>query len=153
MGPFLWSIHDTTLLSLCIVWAGISDGLDGFLARRFNTSSRFGEMLDPIADKIFIGSLILLLLTKELIPTWFVLLTIGRDIAILIGGLIAKLKYNIKNMPPTLSSKINTALQFVTLFTSLWLIQYVSFMIVLTSATTIISGLEYGYVFKRMAKK
>lgn len=72
--------------------AGLTDFFDGYTARKLHEISETGKILDPLADKIFIAGIALVLLVKDLIPLWFVAIVLTRDIAILIAGLIMKRK-------------------------------------------------------------
>lgn len=76
----------TVLLSI----AAFTDGLDGYIARKFNQVSDWGKILDPLSDKICITLVILALLWLNLLPLWFVLLVAGRDLLIFSGGIYFK---------------------------------------------------------------
>ncbi|MDQ1265332.1 MAG: hypothetical protein QG635_482 [Bacteroidota bacterium] len=78
-----------SVLIICIA-AYISDLADGWLARLLNQSTELGKIIDPLADKIFIGALGIILLIKGFIPIWFGAAIILRDIFILAGGLYAR---------------------------------------------------------------
>ena len=71
---------------LFVFIAGLTDGLDGILARKMNQVSRLGIALDPFADKIFIGGLVLMAIIYRDFPVWLAILVIGRDLAIIIAG-------------------------------------------------------------------
>lgn len=75
---------------IALVW--LTDISDGFIARKFNMISETGKILDPLADKIVVAVIALLTLYKELLPLWFFILIISRDILILIFGLFLKKK-------------------------------------------------------------
>lgn len=76
----------TLALVICAV-AYLTDIADGYLARRLHQESTFGKMLDPIADKVVIGGFVLALFLKDLVPLWYLLLVVGRDLLILVGAL------------------------------------------------------------------
>ena len=82
---FLWQQQFHLALILFLI-AGISDGLDGFLARRFGWQTRLGTYLDPIGDKLLLIGCYLLLGMLKIVPLWLVLLVIGRDILIVVGA-------------------------------------------------------------------
>jgi cardiolipin synthase len=103
--------HDVALILFFV--AGFSDGLDGFLAKRFNWHSRSGALLDPIADKLLVaGTFVTLGITGDL-PIWLVAIVILRDVVI-VGGAMA---YNFLVRPvkgePTRISKLNTAFELL----------------------------------------
>lgn len=99
-----------TVLVLFAV-AGLSDGIDGFLARRYGWRTALGAILDPLADKFMLVGVYVILGWSGLIPFWLMLLVVLRD-AIIIGGAFAyrRLCGEI-SMEPTLISKLNTLLQ------------------------------------------
>ena len=90
LGYYLTS-PDQQATIICVVLiaiAGITDGLDGMLARRLGRVTRLGIALDPIADKLFAGALVILLIAYRGFPIWLASVIIGRDLLILIAGLI-----------------------------------------------------------------
>lgn len=95
------------------VIAGVSDGIDGFIARRYNQGSELGAYLDPIADKLLLVSLFVVLGFVKELPVWLVVIVVSRDIfiigAVLLGAVIGKPL----EMHPLLVSKANTAFQIV----------------------------------------
>jgi len=87
------SQHDTHmyfLVASIFVAAALTDVLDGIIARRTNTVSEFGKIVDPLADKIFIGFVVIAMAIYGLIPLWFIAIVLGRDLVILAGGWWAK---------------------------------------------------------------
>ena len=150
---YLW--HQLYAIALLLfVIAGVSDGVDGYLARRFHWQSRLGTYLDPIGDKLLLVGCYLVLGMLGHLPWWLVLLVIGRDIIIVIGATIYH--YTVKDaaMEPLWSSKFNTVCQIILvvlllyglsgehgafLITTGW--QQVMWLIV--SVTTVYSGFEY----------
>ena len=95
------------------VIAGVSDGIDGFIARRYNQGSELGAYLDPIADKLLLVSLFVVLGFVKELPVWLVVIVVSRDIfiigAVLLGAVIGKPL----EMHPLLVSKANTAFQII----------------------------------------
>jgi len=91
----------------------VIDGIDGFIARRYNQGSELGAYLDPIADKLLLVSLFVVLGFVKELPVWLVVIVVSRDIfiigAVLLGAVIGKPL----EMHPLLVSKANTALQIV----------------------------------------
>ncbi len=96
---------------LLIVLAGVSDGLDGFLAKRYGWQSRLGSMLDPAADKLLLVSLFATLTWLALVPAWLTALVVLRDVLISAFGLAYNALVEPLTAQPTIVSKLNTALQ------------------------------------------
>ena len=90
MWPRRWrpisSCTASAVAALCVfVFAGLSDALDGFLAKRFALTSRFGAWLDPAADKLLMLASYVALTMVGAVPLWLTALVIGRDVAIVAG--------------------------------------------------------------------
>ena len=94
------------IIILLIGYGIISDYLDGFVARKTNTISEIGKMIDPISDKIAAGLLFIYTVVIGWVPFWFLWLFIARDILILIGSSFIKLRYG-KVAMSTISGKIS----------------------------------------------
>ncbi|MEM8815249.1 MAG: CDP-alcohol phosphatidyltransferase family protein [Pseudomonadota bacterium] len=148
------------LALLLFIVAGFSDGLDGYLAKRYGWHTRLGALLDPVADKLLIAGLFLTLTSVGHIPLWLTVTVISRDLIIL-GGATA---YNFLIGPvpgePTMISKLNTALML--LFVTLLLCR-LSFawpdamtLVVLGAATfvtVVVSGVDYVLSWSRRARE
>jgi cardiolipin synthase len=93
--------------------AAASDALDGFLAKRFRWSSELGKYLDPIADKLLLMSLFLLLTWYGLIPRALTIMAIGRDVLIGLGAIVYRIVCGELRGTPMITSKINTMLQLL----------------------------------------
>lgn len=146
--------HDYTTALIVFVVAGLSDGLDGFIAKRYNLITRFGTILDPLADKILLISAYIMLTILGQIPLWL-LLTVGfRDLMIVAGYLIYTSLVGSVQMPPTYLSKFNTFLQIVLvmlilvqqvgLLPDLGIVRYLIYGVFLTTVT---SGLHYLWIW------
>ena len=93
------------------VFSGLSDALDGFIAKQYNQRTILGSYLDPVADKVLIVSSILALGYMGAIPPWLIILIVSRDLAILGAVIISWLVERSLKIEPIISSKINTFLQ------------------------------------------
>ncbi len=93
--------------------AGISDGLDGWAARRLHVTSRFGAIADPLADKLMLGSAYLGFAIAGLLPWWVTLVVIGRDVLIVSGALAYHWRYGRYEMDPSRWGKLSTFVQIL----------------------------------------
>ncbi len=93
------------------VLAGISDGVDGFLARRYDMRSELGAYLDPVADKALLVSIYVTMAVVGIIPAWVAILVVSRDILIVSGVILSWVLDNPVEMRPFLVSKLNTFAQ------------------------------------------
>ena len=93
--------------------AGISDGVDGFIARRFNQHSRLGAYLDPMADKVLLVSVFVVMGFIGELPLWLVVTMVSRDALIICAVLLSTVMAHPVEMKPLYVSKANTAAQIV----------------------------------------
>jgi cardiolipin synthase len=91
--------------------AGASDGIDGFIARRFDMRSEFGAFLDPLADKALLVSIYVTLALVGVLPAWLAVVVVSRDIMIVAAVLLSWVMARPVKMNPSLLSKVNTAAQ------------------------------------------
>lgn len=110
---FYLTMQDYRLSLLIFFIAGVSDALDGFLAKRYNWVSRFGSILDPIADKALLVLTMALLTVNQKISLLLFVLVAVRDIYIVLGAYIYYKKIGPFNMQPSLISKLNTFVQIL----------------------------------------
>ena len=113
--PILLAVFNKeyTIAFYLFLIAGITDALDGLLARFYNWTTDFGAMIDPLADKVMLmGSFIVLWWTAQ-IPGWLVLSVVGRDVWIMSGAVAYQFLIGKVEFEPTLISKINTFLQIL----------------------------------------
>ena len=91
MGFALWYQENVIAVMLGFL-SGFTDNLDGYLARRMNQITELGKMLDPLADKLLVGIIGIILLMQLRMPVWFAILFWGRDLLLMLGGLWARKK-------------------------------------------------------------
>jgi cardiolipin synthase (CMP-forming) len=130
--------------------AGLSDAVDGFLAKHFDQRSHLGALLDPAADKALLVSMYVTLGLSNHLPTWLVILVVFRDVLIVGGFLLVTALGHPMRWEPLLVSKVNTALQIALigvvlaeLGLGLGLHLLASVLVYATGATTVISGAGY----------
>jgi cardiolipin synthase len=111
----VWAIAAGEMKIACLVFllAGLSDLIDGFLAKRFNMATELGAYLDPLADKAMIVSIYVTLASTGVIPLWIVILVVSRDIMIVGAIILSWLIGNPIAIRPHMVSKANTAAQII----------------------------------------
>lgn len=138
--------------------AGFSDGLDGFLAKRFNWASRLGALMDPLADKLLLVSSFITLGWLQRIPLWLVCVVILRDLVIVGGALVYNFRIERLEAAPSMVSKLNTVTQIV-LVLAVLLSQVVTgvpylwmdVLLYCVMVTTLWSGFDYVWRWSRRA--
>jgi cardiolipin synthase len=154
--PLVWLLmqEEYAFALLLFAVAGISDALDGYLAKRFQWSSRLGSILDPLADKLLLVTAYLVLGWLGRIPLWLVVLVVGRDLVIMGGAITYHLRVGRFDFIPTRLSKLNTLAQILLILAVLftdsvlplprWVIDGLAFSVLVT---TLWSGLGYVWTW------
>jgi cardiolipin synthase (CMP-forming) len=111
----VWAIasEQMQIAFLLFLVAGVSDAVDGFLAKRFGMASELGAHLDPLADKALIVSMYVALGITEVVPRWLVILVVSRDILIVGGVMLSWFLDKPISVRPVLVSKLNTVAQII----------------------------------------
>ncbi len=143
------------MLSLVVfVVAGVSDALDGFIAKRFNAQTSLGALLDPLADKGLLVSAYVMLSVMQVIPFWLMVAVVFRDIVIVGGYLVMVLFFGRVEMQPLKVSKLNTFTQIAYIVLVLaalaWnydlslALPWMNYAVLITS---VMSGIAYVYIW------
>jgi len=146
---------------ILFVIAGMSDGLDGLLARRLHQQTLLGQYLDPIADKMLLSSVFLVLSVVDKIPWKFTVLVFSRDVCILLVSGVLYTIAGLRDFRPSIFGKANTLAQvaaviFVMLlevYPSHWVRVTRRFFLSATFALTIVSALHYVYLVGHRLRK
>ncbi|HHI96319.1 MAG TPA: CDP-diacylglycerol--glycerol-3-phosphate 3-phosphatidyltransferase [Thermodesulfatator atlanticus] len=140
------------LALLFFIVAGISDALDGFLARALKQKTLLGAILDPIADKLLINTIYILGAYLGLLPDWLAVIVISRDVMILIGFLILTWHTRKIEVKPTVLSKGTTVAQISTVVITLAHFSegIKALACYLTAGLTIVSGMHYLFLGLKM---
>lgn len=143
---------------LLFVLAGLSDGVDGFLAKHYGWQSALGGILDPLADKALLISCYLVLGAMGLIPLWLTLAVVFRDLVIVCGGVLYHYLVEDVEASPTMLSKLNTVVQITLVIAVIAAagplplpVPMIDGLTWLCLATTVLSGLMYVVIWGAMA--
>jgi cardiolipin synthase (CMP-forming) len=153
LAPYIFYLLGTRQFRAALVWfalAGVSDGLDGWAARRFSANSRVGALLDPVADKVLLSGSFLTLGLTSVIPWWLTFVVLGRDAMILLFAIVAMATKKLREFPPSIWGKLSTAVQIAYVLAvvaneaGFGLGEIVAVLGWATLAFTLISGLDYA---------
>ncbi len=150
-GTFGWAIW-------LFLAAGLSDALDGFIAKRFSLTTRIGALLDPLADKLLVAASVIVLAGLGLMPWWLALTVVVRDAVIVSGAIAFHVRSGRVEMAPSVLSKVNTFVQLTLIFLVLGraggLVRATGLLPALFGLaflTTVVSGVQYVVVWGRKA--
>ncbi|MDH5649624.1 MAG: CDP-diacylglycerol--glycerol-3-phosphate 3-phosphatidyltransferase [Gammaproteobacteria bacterium] len=139
---------------LLFLIAGVSDALDGYIAKRFNLVSQLGAVLDPLADKALLVSAYIMLAWVGDVPFWLALTVVFRDLLIVGGYLVVVSLLGPVHMQPSYLSKLNTLMQIVLVVivlaqhtAQLYFPQANLLLVYLVMATTVVSGTHYLWMW------
>jgi cardiolipin synthase len=160
LAPFLMAaiLEGHYQLSFVLfVTAGLTDALDGALARLLKQRSMLGQYLDPVADKLLLSTLFLVLLHKGLMPVTVTVLVFGRDVGILLVSALLYAAVGRREFKPSIFGKANTLAQIVAvaavllhqLTTVYWVVVFRKVALEATVVLTIASGLHYAWSVSR----
>lgn len=143
-----------TEIIVMLIYGVISDYLDGLVARKTNTISEVGKMIDPISDKLSAGALFIYTVWLGWVPTWFLVFFVVRDVLIILGSSFIKVKYG-KVAMSTMSGKIS-----VNIISAYWLSVFFlrnmesvhQFLLMLSVIIMTISFLDYFNRYRRIMK-
>lgn len=142
---------------LILVLAGLSDGIDGLLARKLNQKSSIGAYLDPIADKLLLSSSFVILAMEKITPWWLTIMVLSRDILLLVVAAVIIVIAGYRPFPPSLLGKATTFFQIVLVFGAVLAAGYPGpelaetnrLLEYLVAALTAVSGFHYSFVTAR----
>lgn len=142
------------LALLIFLVAGISDALDGYIAKKYNFVSHFGAVLDPVADKLLLVSAYIMLAIIGQVPFWLVLAIVTRDLFIVGGYMVVTSLMGAVTMNPSLLSKLNTLMQILLVIAILAekaagqdYQLFMTVLIYIVLITTISSGVHYFWLW------
>ena len=120
----------------------LTDFFDGFLARKLNQISELGKILDPLADKLMIGSAIIILLLQARMPFWFVAIIIGRDLFLLLGGFLVSRRIKFV-LPSLFVGKLAAVITMFTFLLNIINFSYIEFCYYISVSLILISTFIY----------
>ncbi|MCY3819757.1 MAG: CDP-alcohol phosphatidyltransferase family protein [Gammaproteobacteria bacterium] len=163
--PTAWLLLEERYLASLVLMAiaGLSDALDGALARRFCWASSFGAYADPLADKLLVSTMFVILVSQAHVPLWLAAVVISRDVIIMLGAGAYRLIFERIEPNPSFISKLNTAMQITMLILvliglvdagplsgfALAMLDPWGFVVVATLGVS--SGVDYVYTWGRRA--
>ena len=135
-----------------VLIAGLTDGMDGLLARRLGQQTALGTILDPLADKLLLNSAFVALGVAQQLPLWLVILVLSRDVIIITISLVMILITTHRPFPPSFYSKANTVAQVATVLITLFVLVLPNEIlaglrivgIYSTAGLTVASGFQYA---------
>jgi cardiolipin synthase len=142
---------------LVLVFAGLSDGIDGLLARKLNQRSAIGAYLDPIADKMLLSSSFMILAFEQKLAWWLTIMVLSRDVMLLTVAAVIILISGYRPFPPSIFGKLTTTFQIILVFAVVLSAAYpmahlglaVKILIYAVASITTFSGFHYCVTIAR----
>lgn len=137
--------------------AGLSDGLDGFIARAYDQKTRLGAVLDPLADKLMVNTAFIFLAVSNQfetqVPLWLPVMVIFRDAFIVMGMYIVNEYFGPVRVRPRMLGKLNTVLQMAAIFAVLLELEFAWELLVAMMVTMVLSFIDYFWAGSRRARR
>ena len=125
------------------VAGGLMDLADGYIARHYNQKSELGKILDPLADKLFVAMLIIILFLQGRVPTWYIAIVVSRDLLILVAGIYASRRLNVvlpsNNLGRYTALSVSLGLVFAVINF------YIAFQILMYASLILMAASLYSY--------
>jgi cardiolipin synthase (CMP-forming) len=149
--------HRYDIALVVLIVAGLTDGLDGILARTLNQKTALGAYLDPIADKLLLSSSFVVLALNRKISWWLATLVLSRDVLLLTSAAVILVVIGYRPFPPSIFGKLTTALQILLVFSVVllevadwhWLLVFRIVLGYVVAGLTVFSGFHYSIVVAR----
>lgn len=160
VGPIVFGLltHHYHMAFWLFMIAGVTDAIDGYLARRFKWISRWGAMVDPLADKLLMVCTFLTLGYMSIFPIWLLAMVVARELIIVIGGVVYHFWIGAYDFVPTRISKLNTCLQIMLIIGLMFNLSYaiisgepIHVLMLLVFFTSLVSLIDYIWVWGRRA--
>lgn len=160
VAPIAWALAQHRLEAAIVLFgvAAISDVADGFLAKRFGWQTDLGAVLDPVADKLLLATVLVTLVYLGLVPPWLMVAALARDAVIVLGAALYRYRLGPLEAHPTVVSKLNTLAQAAFILAVIgrerfsvppaWLLMSLGALVFLT---VVISGMDYVLTYGRRA--
>jgi cardiolipin synthase (CMP-forming) len=153
--------HDFKWALALFILAGLSDGLDGLLARTLHQQTLLGQYLDPIADKLLMSTMFLVLSIEQMIPWKYTVVVFSRDISILIISGVLFMIAGLRDFRPSIFGKANTFAQVAAIFfvlllpvkPVLWVLIAQKTFLRATFAFTILSAVHYAFLVQHRLRQ
>jgi len=149
--------HYAVALTVFVI-AGVSDGLDGFLAKRYGWTSKFGSIADPIADKLLMVTSYFVLCWQGLLPWWLFVVSLLRDLVIVGGAYYYHHLFGLEKVTPSYFGKFNTFIQILLVVVVIFAQAtgsiseiFIQTLLYIVLISTIISGVHYTTTWGRKA--
>jgi cardiolipin synthase len=160
VAPLMWLIIQDRVWGAFWVFvaAGVSDALDGYIAKTFNSQTELGAILDPLADKALLDGIYLALALSGHLPAWLAAMVVGRDVLIVIGVTLIRRRDPVFRVRPLKIGKLNTFVQILLAGTALaiWgsvvdVGELIPPLVWVVATMTVLSGASYGVQAYRYA--
>jgi cardiolipin synthase len=142
---------------LVLIAAGLSDAIDGILARRLNQRSALGAYLDPIADKLLLSSSFIILAFKQKLAWWLTIIVLSRDVLLLMVAAVILLISGYRPFPPSIYGKLTTGFQILLVFMVVlsaafphpWFAAVNHVLVYVVTVLTLFSAFHYSFTTSR----
>jgi cardiolipin synthase len=144
---FFSEVPNSLLYSIYIfLIAGFTDILDGYIARKYNLITKWGVVLDPLADKLMLTTVLTCLVIADLAPLWVLIIITAKELFMIIAGTL--LYRSNSSIPANSFGKISTCLFYISIFTLAFNVRFGDYLLYIAVASAIIAFINYFILYK-----
>ena len=144
--------NNITAATFVFILAGITDILDGYIARRYNMVTRWGIVFDPLADKLMLLSVLFALTHSGYLPLWVLTVVAGKEAFMALGAAFLYFIRNKTVVAANKTGKIATVLFYLSIVARVFEMPYNSYLIIAAVCVTVIAFIRYAWNFKNLEK-
>jgi len=145
--------NNVTVATFIFVLAGITDILDGYIARNYNMVTRWGVVFDPLADKLMLISVLFALTHSGYLPVWVIVVVAGKEAFMALGALLLYFTRDKTVVAANKTGKLATVLFYLSIVALVFELPYNSFLITIAVCVTVIAFARYAWNFKNIEKR
>lgn len=156
LAIFFSDLKQRVVISVGIfILAGITDFLDGYIARKYNLITKLGKVLDPLADKLMMFAVLISLVSIKLIPKWVMIILVGKEILMILGGSILYIFKGNQVLPSNVFGKIATVFFYVATMVTIFKPKTIlsKNLFIITIILNIVAFINYFLIFVSMSKE
>lgn len=154
VGVFFSSLEKSLLYSILIfLLAGVTDILDGYIARKYNIITKWGQAMDPLADKLMQLTVLICFTIKQLIPLWVIIIYGAKELLMILGGVLLYTKKDKKVLPANSYGKVATVIFYIAILAIAFGFTYGKLLITIAVLFTLYAFVRYAIIGIKYIKK
>ncbi len=144
--------NNITIATLVFIFAGVTDILDGYIARKYNMVTRWGAVFDPLADKLMLLSVLFALTHSGYLPQWVIIVVFGKEAFMALGAAVLYFTRDKTVVAANKTGKLATILFYLSIVARVFELPYYSYLMVIAVIVTVLAFARYAWNFRNIKK-